>query len=311
MTIAVRRDAMTNLRDIEITPAIVAKVLDVVDAGLVSGVGVAVPGQMCVEAAVCFALGLPHDDDPQCVSRAVRSLKIKLNDATWSSDQARACGLRRLAVAQLGSRDKIDDKKFARRVADLAIRKSVPAALRLAASVQTNAEHRDSLLNAACRCEAAGTEQSVRDARACAAAADAAAYAAAYAANAADAYAADAYAAYAAANAAADAAYACADADAYACAAAADAYAADADAAYAAANAADAAAYAADAAAYAADAATPAAAAAAAYAAAYAANAQKKTRDESLASFAEGVVQILVSMNAPGCQFLHLTETMQ
>jgi hypothetical protein len=206
---------MTNLRNIEITPAIAAKVLEVVDAGLAYGIGKPVPGQMCVEAAVCFALGLKHGDDPECVSRAVRSLKIRLNDSSWSSSHARAQGLRRLAIAQLGSRNTINDVEFARRVAELAIRKYVPAALRSAASTQTDAEHRDALLAAANRCETEGAEQAARDA-------------------------ADAAAAYAAADAAAARAV---------------------DAAYA-----------------------------------------------TLAAFAEDVVQILVSMNAPGCQFLNLTE---
>ena len=62
--------------------------------------------------------------------------------------------------------------------------------------------------------------------------------------------------------------------------------------------AADAAAYAADAAAY-----------AAAYAAADAdAAAKQKARDEVLATYAEDIVQILIEMNAPGCQWLALTE---
>lgn len=51
--------------------SIAKKVLEVVDAGLSSGVGNPIPGQMCVEAAVCYALGLPHGDDPACVSRAL------------------------------------------------------------------------------------------------------------------------------------------------------------------------------------------------------------------------------------------------
>jgi hypothetical protein len=202
---------MADLRNIEITQEIAAKVLSVVDAGLVSGVGEPVPGKMCVEAAVCFALGLPHSDDPQCVSRAVRSLKIRLNDSNWSTDKARAQGLRRLAIAQLGTRDKIDDKEFAKRVAELAIKKYVPAALRAAASIQKSVEHKDALLKAASRCEIEASGQSARDARnaANAAAANAAAEAAAYAAYAA-AYAADAAAV--AADAAADAADAAADA---------------------------------------------------------------------------------------------------
>ena len=80
-----------------ITRDIAAKVLHIVDQGLSKGLGEQAPGQMCVEAAVCYALGLPHGDDPGCVSPALRRLKIGLNDANWSSPQARAKGLRRLA----------------------------------------------------------------------------------------------------------------------------------------------------------------------------------------------------------------------
>jgi hypothetical protein len=167
---------------------------------------------MCVEAAVCFALGLPHGDDPGCVSAPLRRLKIRLNDSRWSSDRARAAGLRRLAVAQLGSKDVLDDAEFVRRVVEMTIRKSVPAALRSAAKV--NPKHAETLETAAVRCEREGTRESAQAARTAAAAA---AYATADAA---------AYAAYAAAD-AVDAAYAADDAvdaayavDAYAVAAA-------------------------------------------------------------------------------------------
>ena len=224
----------------EITEEIARKVLTVVDAGLVNGVGNPIPGQMCVEAAVCYALGLPHGDDPKCVAPSLRSLKIRLNDSRWSSNEARAKGLRRLALAQLGSRDHLDDKEFARRVAELAIRKSVPEALRAAASIHKDPKHVAALRAAAAECEREPTRANALAARK-----------------------------------AADAAYADADA-AYA-----DADAADADAAYA----------------Y----------AAAAYAA-YAAAADAYARDKSLAAFAEGVVQILIEMNAPGVEWLPLTE---
>ena len=181
-----------------ITREIAAKVLEVVDCGLVKGVGRPEPGAMCVEAAVCYAMGMPHGDDPSCVSRALRSLKITLNDKRWSSERVRAKGLRRLAIAQLGSAGFLDDKVFATKVAEMAIRTSVPEALRAAATLQKDSHHRAALLDAASRCEREGTKD-------------------------------DADAAYAAADAAAAYAYAAADAtDAYA-------YAADADAAAAAA----------------------------------------------------------------------------
>jgi len=66
---------------------------------------------MCVEALICFKLGLPHGDNPPCVGGEVRLAKISLNDCNWSSPKARAEGMRKLAIAQLGS-DKIDQKVF-------------------------------------------------------------------------------------------------------------------------------------------------------------------------------------------------------
>lgn len=99
------------------------------DAGLVKGKGVAEPGKLCVEAAVCLALGLPHGDDPECVGKAVRGFKIALNDCDWSSDAARAKGMRKIAVAQLGS-DTIDQKAFAELMALKTIRKMMPVLFR-------------------------------------------------------------------------------------------------------------------------------------------------------------------------------------
>ena len=198
------------------------KVLEVVDAGLVPGVGRPIPGQMCVEAAVCYALGLPHGDNPKCVSPALRSLKIRLNDSLWSSSHARAKGLRRLAVAQLGSAGFLDESEFIKRVFDVVLRKTIPGALRTVAELKFLVKHKEKLIAAAERCENAPNGISwteagsllikvKQDADTAAYAATAAAYAAyaAYAATAA------AYAADATAYAATAAAYA-ADATAYA-----------------------------------------------------------------------------------------------
>src|SRR4029077_12951508 len=114
--------------DMKITKQLAMKVLEVVDAGLVSGVGVPEPGKMCVEAAVCFALGEPHGDSPSCVGSAVRKFKIPLNDSCWSSDAARTTGLRKLAIAQLGS-NIIDQQKFAEEVTLGVIRELLPLLL--------------------------------------------------------------------------------------------------------------------------------------------------------------------------------------
>lgn len=97
------------------------KVLETVDAGLTQGVGDPRPGKMCVEAAVCYGLGEEHSDRPSCVAPAVRNFKIQLNDrANWDDDMDRAVGLRRIAVAQLGSVGILDEEKFGADVARLA-----------------------------------------------------------------------------------------------------------------------------------------------------------------------------------------------
>lgn len=109
------------------------RVLKTVDAGLSDGLGKPVPGHMCVEAAVCYAMGLPHNDEPPCVSLVIRHLKIMMNDmGAWvpedqiedeggAEEQARAEGLRRLAIAQLGS-NTLDDKKILKRLVTIARR---------------------------------------------------------------------------------------------------------------------------------------------------------------------------------------------
>ena len=180
----------------KITKNIAKKVLSIVDQGLSNGVG------------------KPNGDNPSCVSPVLRSFKIALNDKGWSSNAARAKGLRRIAIAQLGTRDTLDEQEFIKRLAILTVKKTVPAAIRLVAE-KAPEPHKEKMLAAALRCEQEGTREAainankiVKDhyyaayAAANADAAAAAAYAAAaatYAAYAADAAAAAYAAAYAAA----------------------------------------------------------------------------------------------------------------
>jgi len=229
------------------------RVLEVVDAGLSNGLGEPTPGKMCVEAAVCYALGQPHGDEPSCVHPVVRRLKIALNDKNWSNNVERAKGMRELAIAQLGTADEsFDVQVFVKTLASETIKQIVPIALRALLEFKFYAPHTVAFEAAISACAggsynaAKATKKLINEIKSADAAADAAAYAADAAAYAADA------AAYAAAADAADyAAYAAAYADDAAAHAAADAatYAADA-AAHAAADAA--ATYAADAAAHAA-----------------------------------------------------------
>lgn len=91
------------ISNIPITKELVISLKNIIAAGLCKGVGSHVPGQMCVEAAVCFAYNFPQSDNPPCVGSAVRSYKIALNDSAWSSNAARASGMKEIAIAQLNS----------------------------------------------------------------------------------------------------------------------------------------------------------------------------------------------------------------
>lgn len=242
----------------QITREIAQKVLSTIDQGLSRGPGQPVPGKMCVEAAVSFALSLPHGDDPGCVAQSLRTFKIVLNDARWSSPQARARGLRRLGLAQLDSHRGLDEIEFARRVLRLAMTQQVPAALRAAASVHRNPTHVAALNQAAAECERQADAGAFLNAKEVARTAYLDPTARTWS---------PAESACLAANAIVEAA--------------------DEVGAATVVKAASAAIHAADAAQL-----------------AFGENA----RDKSLGAFAEAVVQILIQMQAPGCQWLDLTE---
>src|SRR3990167_3009614 len=185
---------------------IIPKFDAILSRGLCSGVGDR-DGQMCIEAAICAALDLPHGDNPSCVEPAIRSYKIALNDKTWTSPKARAKGLRNLGIAQIGSNGVVDGHEFTKRLAKRTIQVLLPEMVRSIPRLAKQAQ-------LAKVCEREGTfEAAIELGRAL--------YAAAFYAAAAD----------DAANAAADAADAAANAYAAAFYAAAAAYAADAAAA--------------------------------------------------------------------------------
>jgi hypothetical protein len=108
--------------------------------------------QVCIEAAICQTLGLPHGDDPGCVAESVRRFKITLNDARWSSPRARAKGLHDLGLAQLGSKGAVEDKKFTRRLTKSTIQVLIPTVFRDVLSKNKEC------LEAADRCEREGTK---------------------------------------------------------------------------------------------------------------------------------------------------------
>jgi hypothetical protein len=108
----------------KITKAQALKVLETVDAGLVNGIGEPKPGHMCVEAAVAYSLGYQFNDQPKCVTESLISTKIYMNDSkvwygkNWGQSddpkvaKIRSHALRRIAIAQLGSRGIISNKQW-------------------------------------------------------------------------------------------------------------------------------------------------------------------------------------------------------
>ena len=133
------------------------RVLDVVNCGLGYGLGNPKPGECCVEAAVCYALGQPHGDQPTCVHPTVRAHMLSLNDSSWSDGQARAKGLRRVAIAQLGTADTLDGEQFKREFRVAAIQRCTPLLLRAAATLARKGKddkHAEQIESVAAQCEA-------------------------------------------------------------------------------------------------------------------------------------------------------------
>ena len=79
--------------------------------GLCSGKG-SPNGEMCIEALITQILDEPFSDEPECVTAEIRNFKISLNDTNWSSNQARAVGLRNIGIAQIGSKGVVDGPEF-------------------------------------------------------------------------------------------------------------------------------------------------------------------------------------------------------
>jgi len=169
--------------NIEITKELVAKIDETLSHGLSHGLGNPIPGQMCVEAAICYSLGLDHSDDPKCVDSAIRALKIRLNDSSWSSDFARSKGMRNLAILQLGTVDNFDRKEFVEKLAMFTCTDFLPYFLSKQNYVWFTPELKNDLVGAKTLSNAKNAASAASYAASAEVAAEAAAYAANVAAN--------------------------------------------------------------------------------------------------------------------------------
>lgn len=103
----------------KITQAIVDKLNALLDKGLCHGASHFTQITFCVQQAVDIAIHEGHkvcasDNPAECVNEHVRSLGLRLNDQKqcWTSSKARAEGLRRFAIAELGSQGVVDGQEF-------------------------------------------------------------------------------------------------------------------------------------------------------------------------------------------------------
>ena len=90
---------------IKLTKQIALKVLESINGALRMGAGNGEGQDVCVMQAIARAVGLPASDDhvEECVGTAVSAFNRRLNDCSWSSDTARAEGMKALGVASIGS----------------------------------------------------------------------------------------------------------------------------------------------------------------------------------------------------------------
>jgi len=114
----------------QINQEFVNKINSLLDKGVTFGVSEdPKPGKMCVEQAVCYALGEEITDRPSCVGKEIRDFVTCLNDQEWSSASARAEGMRGLAIAQLGS-NSLDQNEFLEKLSFTTITKLLPSMFR-------------------------------------------------------------------------------------------------------------------------------------------------------------------------------------
>lgn len=63
-----------------------------------------VPGELCIQAAICAAMGEKHGDEPTCVEQPDNRISIAVNDLNWGTNRTRAKYLLPIGLAQLGTK---------------------------------------------------------------------------------------------------------------------------------------------------------------------------------------------------------------
>lgn len=140
----------------QITEETIRSLLAVVDQGLSKGRYYPDESKPSIDEAICLALKEPHRPSLLCISPQLRKLLVQFNDVNWTSEAARANGLRLLAVAQFGAAGAIDPELFVREVNMALVTKLYPRVLRLRAAAQAE-PLQSQMLSAADKCESDGS----------------------------------------------------------------------------------------------------------------------------------------------------------
>lgn len=104
-----------------------SKLREIFARGLTDGLGSA-DGQTCIQGAISLATTGELSDTPECVADEDRLWSITINDAPWSSPEARAEALLPIALAQIGTAG-TDRSVWVERVVLGTIQRVLPIAL--------------------------------------------------------------------------------------------------------------------------------------------------------------------------------------
>lgn len=135
----------------EVTETLVRNLIATINPGLARFCNKENPQDKDLRAAIVAALGDEAYRLNSLISPVVAA--FDLCDANWSTDQARAKGLMRLAVAQMGSYGALDQSGFVHNVVKIATSHMLPKALRQVAGVLVSPSLRTELECAAVNCE--------------------------------------------------------------------------------------------------------------------------------------------------------------
>lgn len=149
----------------EISKEVVLLIIADLERQLASSAENSVAGRMIVQQAVCAAFAERYLETPSTVAPMLSAVTIGLNNATWSSDFECGKGMRRLAIAQLGTAKDFDSNRFLYCLAGVLVRKWLPRLLRHMAEFDKVNESQ--FLQAANRVALDGSFEAVRSAVLC------------------------------------------------------------------------------------------------------------------------------------------------